>query len=405
MSDLSKRIDPPIERDLADNPGHVRFTSYNQVLKWAEQELAAWRGLANNRNALPPLSNDPTLQRQEAIPHQIAAAARHALSADSPTDLSEVNRRISNALARYANLECLHAASPRGRLILNLLTQDPPAAIALLAAVTGIRITFADRGRRAEHDLLPLVHAMSRATVAAYGGPTASNVEDAALQEVRDRWQSLLSEKQATLEAVVADVTQWLALQKSQAATQAQKISAIEQKHEHMLAEHKSHISQLEADYAQRISLRGAFSHWADRRRRHLFAMVLAGAAFAAVATALLYSVVFFAINGEALIDQVPGLYRAFPANTVAGGILPPVAATIALGLFILLGIWVLQIISRIFLFSASAANDAGARITMAKTYLALDNEALGTTASDRQVILHSLFTQDRGPGDQATRQ
>ena len=85
--------------------------------------------------------------------------------------------------------------------------------------------------------------------------------------------------------------------------------------------------------------------------------------------------------------------------------VLPPVATTIALGVFILLGIWILQVISRLFLFSASAANDAGARIAMVQTYLALANETPNTMAADRQVILHSLFGPDHSFGDQSGHQ
>ncbi len=405
MSDISKRIEPPIERDLADNPGLVRFDTYNQVLDWAERELAAWRCLADNRDALPPISSDPALQRQEAIPHQIAAAARHALAAESAADLSEVNRRITNALARYANVECLHAATPRGRLVLTLLSQDPPAAVAFLAATTGMHINVVDRGRRAEHDLLPLVHAMSRATLAAYGGPTALKIEDTAFQEVRDRWESRLAEKETTLESVATDVAQWLASQKAQVSEQSQTVTAIEAEHRRTLAAHKQRIAQLEADYAQRLGLRGAIAHWVDLRRRHRLTMVISATMFAAVATAMLYAVAFFAVNGEAFIDQLPGIHVTFPAESVAAGILPPVATTIALGVFILLGIWILQVISRLFLFSAAAANDAGARIAMVQTYLALANETPNTMAADRQVILHSLFGPDHSFGDQSGHQ
>ncbi len=402
MSNISKRIDPPIERDLADNPGPVRFDSYKEVLDWAEQELAAWRGLADHRDALPPISSDPALQRQEAIPHQIATAARHALAGEPAADVSEVNRRISNALARYANLECLHAATPRGRLVLTLLSQDPPAAIALLAATTGMNITVADRGRRAEHDLLPLVHAMTRATLAAHSGPTALKIEDTAFQEVRDRWEARLADKEVTLASVATDVTQWLDSQKAQASEQSQTVAAIEAEHRSTLAAHKQRIAQLETDYAQRLGLRGAVTHWMDLRRRHRWTMLVAGTLFTAVAAAMLYAVTFFAVNGEAFIDQLPGIRGTFPADTVAAGVLPPVATTIALGVFILLGIWILQVIGRLFLLSASAANEAGARIAMVQTYLALANETPNTMTADRQVILHSLFGPDHSFGDQS---
>lgn len=400
MAETAKRIEPPIESDLGDNPGLVRFATYQDAFDWAEREADAWRCLANHRNDLPPISIDASLQRQEAIPRQIANAARHALDAADGADLADAHRRISNGLARYADGECLHAASPVGRLVLDLMGDDPQAALALLAAHTGTRILVADRGRRIEHDLMPVAHAVARAAVAEYGGPSVLKNQDAAFLALRDDWTALMAGKQAELEQIVLDVADWMDEQRKSIANQRQHLSAVEKDHERAFADHKLRLTELESDYTQRVGLRGAAAFWITKRRRFLTASILSAVAFPVTAGAIIYAVLWFALSGQGLIENLPGLGAVFAEPRPANDVLGPVATTIALGLFILFGIWVLQIISRVFLTSVSGMNDAGARVAMVQTYLALARDTSTAADGDRQIILRALFAGEAATPD-----
>ena len=404
MAQTAKQMEPPVEHDLGDNPGLVRFTTYDDALDWAEREVAAWQCLADHRNDLPPISLDASLQRQESIPRQIASAARHAIAADADADLTDARRRIANGLARYANRECLHAASPIGRLVLDLIDDDAAAALALLAAHTGANIMVADRGRRIEHDLLPVAHALARAAVAEYGGPSALKSQDAAFQALRDDWTALMAARQADLEQTVLDVADWMEQQRQLVAKQQGHLAAVEKDHEQAFTDHKRRISELESDYTQRVGLRSAATFWLAKRRRFAVASTLSAIAFPIVAVAIIYAVLWFALRGQSLVENLPGLASVIDGAGSGSNILAPVATTIALGLFILFGIWVLQIISRIFLSSIAGLNDAGARVAMVQTYLALVHDTSGAAESDRQVILRALFSGDAAVPPKSTK-
>ena len=397
MAEMIIKIDPAIALDLGDNPGTVSFATYNEILSWAEQEVAAWRALADHRDTLPPLTGDPALQRQQAVPSQIVSIARQALTAGAQADLTDMRRRLVQSLNRYAQSDCIHHRSIRGTMVLQLMETDPAAAIAMLAAYTGMNLTVADRGRRVEHDLMPLLHALARATVVEQGGPTALRAEHGAFITMRNEWNQRLAGKQHDLEDAVVSVTGWLAGERADIARLRQEYGDLSARHTKAVDDYKSSLAALERDYAARLGLRSSAGYWSRKRIGHRIAAVIAGFAFPSISIGIIYAVFWFATVGEGLVRQLPGLRNLTPDAPVSPAIITPVAGTIAIGLIVLFGIWILQLVSRFFFANLSAMSDAGERVAMVQTFLALSrDDDSPATPVDRLLVLQALFRPGR---------
>ncbi|MHA1565077.1 MAG: hypothetical protein ACTSX7_07175, partial [Alphaproteobacteria bacterium] len=340
MAEMITKIDPAIELDLGDNPGTVSFSTYNEILSWAEQEVAAWRSLADHRDTLPPLTGDPALQRQQAIPSQIVSIAHQALATGTRdrtrdgaregtgADLTDMRRRLVQSLNRYEQLDCIHHRSIRGTMVLQLMETDPGAAIAMLAAYTHMTLTVADRGRRVEHDLMPLLHALARATVVEQGGPTALVAEHGAFTTMRNEWNQRLAGKQHDLEDAVVSVTDWLAGERADIARLHQEYGDLSARHTKAIDDYKSSLAALERDYAARLSLRSSAGYWSRKRLGHRIAAIVAGFAFPTIAIGIIYAVFWFATVGEGLVRQLPGLRDLTADATLSPAIIAPVAGT-----------------------------------------------------------------------------
>ncbi len=396
MAEMTKRIDPAIELDLGDNPGKVSFATYNELLSWGEREVAAWRGLADHRETLPPLTGDPALQRQQAVPSQIVSIARQALAAGPGSDLSDIRRRLVQSLNRYTQADCIHHRSVRGRMVLQLLETDPAAAVAMLAAYTHMTLTVADRGRGVEHDLMPLLHALARATAVEQGGPTALRAEQGAFVTMRNDWNQRLAGKQEDLESAVVDVTGWLAEERAGVDRLRQQFADLETRHSAAIDDYKASLANLERDYAARLNLRSSAGYWSRKRFGHRLAAVIAGLTFPAVAAGIIYAVFWFATVGEGLVRQLPGLRDITADATISTSIIAPVAGTIVIGLIVLFGIWLLQLISRFFFANLAQMSDAGERVAMVQTFLALAREDGPDGHADRLLVLQALFRPGR---------
>lgn len=397
MAEMTRRIDPAIELDLGDNPGKVSFATYNELLSWAEQEVAAWRALADHRETLPPLTGDPALQRQQAVPSQIVSIARQALATAPGGDLSDIHRRAVQSLNRYRQMDCIHHRSVRGRMVLHLMETDPAAAIAMLAAYTRMTLTVADRGRRVEHDLMPLLHALARATVVEQGGPTALRAEHGAFVTMRNEWNKRLAGKQQDLEDAVIEITGWLAQERADMDQLHQQYADLSTRHTQAIDDYKASLAALERDYAARLSLRSSAGYWSRKRIGHRLAAAIAGLAFPAIAAGIIYAVFWFATVGEGLVRKLPGLRDVTADAALSPAVITPVAGTIVIGLIILFGIWILQLVSRFFFANLSLMSDAGERVAMVETFLALTREDDDhEVTAERALVLQALFRPGR---------
>ncbi|MHA1570485.1 MAG: DUF6161 domain-containing protein, partial [Alphaproteobacteria bacterium] len=322
-------------------------------------------------------------------------------------DLTDMRRRLVQSLNRYEQLDCIHHRSIRGTMVLQLMETDPGAAIAMLAAYTHMTLTVADRGRRVEHDLMPLLHALARATVVEQGGPTALVAEHGAFTTMRNEWNQRLAGKQHDLEDAVVSVTDWLAGERADIARLHQEYGDLSARHTKAIDDYKSSLAALERDYAARLSLRSSAGYWSRKRLGHRIAAIVAGFAFPTIAIGIIYAVFWFATVGEGLVRQLPGLRDLTADATLSPAIIAPVAGTMVVGLIVLFGIWILQLVSRFFFANLSLMSDAGERVAMVQTFLALsrddDNPA---DHSDRLLVLQALFRPGRAsqfeyPGSQ----
>lgn len=141
--------------------------------------------------------------------------------------------------------------------------------------------------------------------------------------------------------------------------------------------QHGEEMEHLRQKFREEIALRAPATYWENKRKKHLvwswitgiltFVAIFAGASFFAV--------------------EVQSLMRTSAAGQTAG-----VWRLAALGLIGGFVVWAIRLLARMFLSHLHLLTDAGERIVMVQTYLALLEGDRLASKEDRQLILQALF-------------
>src|ERR1700752_388165 len=146
-------------------------------------------------------------------------------------------------------------------------------------------------------------------------------------------------------------------------------------------------ITAFESAYNQALALRAPTQYWRDKQRSHWMA---AGGWFAAFAIGAVLSV----IGVWYVLHVTVELRFTGPETAPYTGFIPSIGAA-------LLGAWFIRMFSRQMISNLALGADAGERVAMVKTYLAL-TEGGHASESDRGLILSSLFRTAAKTSDDA---
>ena len=135
-------------------------------------------------------------------------------------------------------------------------------------------------------------------------------------------------------------------------------------------------LADLERTYDEKLALRAPVEYWDKKRVHHQFVMwwMAMVTALSAVAITVIFAWV---------------AYDLFEATTLSTVQLWKLGIMLAISSF---GVWLIRLLSKIFISNLHLRTDADERVTMIKTYLALLLEGSGPKDDERQLILQTLF-------------
>lgn len=153
----------------------------------------------------------------------------------------------------------------------------------------------------------------------------------------------------------------------------------------------KNELERITTTYDAKLSLQASVRYWGLQKKHHdnrtiAFGITLAVSAILVIIGLLVFSSQFLDVNFKEI--HISRLVSAAVLTTF--------------------GIWVIKILSNIFMSHMHLATDAQERRTMIHTYLALTRKGHGPKEEDRQLILQTLFRpstsgmvkEDSGPAN-----
>jgi hypothetical protein len=124
-------FDPPIDVQISDNPGLVRFRDSAEVLNWFETERAFWRDLWTKAQGTMP---DEPLQAYHNLEEQLfserVASLSSMLTRSEPREIWI--RDLPNLLTGYQSRQRVHSQSLRGRFVAEMKRPDLEARALIL---------------------------------------------------------------------------------------------------------------------------------------------------------------------------------------------------------------------------------------------------------------------------------
>lgn len=364
--------------DLGDDNGRKAFSDKNEVLEFLEGERSCWLWLRS-------LSTQGSPYRE--VYSKVEQMINNSVQSISRLDeLNENNiaslRQPLNSTFSIGRLPI--SESSRAKLI-NQMRKDSPtsavAALGLLIDVPQVRVTEFDQF-------------MGLMKIGAHEidvNPMTSQSVRAALRKLHSELQEQQEETQAELEGQKTAFDECIRGWRSTIARTVRGSRARDRELRDMLRTaveiNINRLSEVEDRYRNQLPLRSAVEYWRSKAEEHKEKSRAYG-------TALIFiSLVGFAALVAAL------LWLAETAIGAAAADAPPTALLIYVALGIVAStavFWVARIFTRLYLSQHHLAIDAQERSVMAKTYLALVEEAEGQP-EERSIVLASLFrpTQD----------
>lgn len=370
MTDLLAPISIPVPK----TDRIIHWTSLEDVRLWAEAEQEFWRPLEVG------VLNSGNLQQAWSVQQQFASNVLHLVTAfqalpgerQTPSAQQELQQSLQNNAQVIQEGRRLVLDNPLAPRLVELWRISPEAAV--VAAVS----TWPESG--------------------AYLGNFGNNIPVGMLgpvfaartDKVSPEW---LEATRAQLQGLANELERARDRHRSQLDTYAQeggharddwKAFAAERSEEfaEQKARFESDFDALKRVYDEKLALAAPATYWDTRRKSHLTQSIVFGAVFGILLAVGLWG--FFYYGWPHLKDKT-GDTTTSVVLTLVPVIVPAFGA-----------VWLLKVMARLLSESLSLMRDAGERVTMVKTFLALihDEERSRTllTEQDRILVLHALF-------------
>jgi len=358
-----------------------------------------------NPNGLPPLVFDTpqsffdSLTSERKFWTDLEQKARPKLSTDEAANvaMSAIRRRSDQAINRFqqiasaggteeqfksiirerGNTPFIPAGSPLAEYVASLSEADPLQAVRVAACCYDVPVELARTQWGAKW-----VRAAVDAELILRGLSLDPKNLDANLTNLANGWSDRFS-------AIEGSLNQLFATNRENSLKFSTLLEAESKRSEEAATQHlkeiataitdgKAKIEAVRETYKTELTLQAPTTYWKDKQVAHR--KITAGwiAAFIAIGALSALGIwrVWTATAAPHLIDKVPPSYGFF---------LPTVGAAF-------LSIWALRIISRQIISNLSLSSDAGERVAMVKTFLALMQKPEHVKEPDRVLILSALF-------------
>ena len=375
----------PLEIDLQDNGGKQVLHSYDEAESWVLNEIGFYdwlrqvppqeNAVAIANNALNPLSQAHSHLKQAEV-----------VAANPPQTKNSLDSFANSAREAFLTRKLPHSSTARAKFVEELRQHNPRVAAYALAYFIQIDRTDPTPGLSPVHSVG--YAGIIQAFLFEHGLKGRATSEADALTKLHSKWTASFEDLNGQVLSMKWSV-EALLNEASSLLAQLQKVHATQVEEQRsffgsLVAECRTKLADLENVYNEKLALRAPITFWEERRKRHrnlswafgvVFVACVAGALFA------LHSVTGWLLSpGDA--TQVAGVAVEKFSYSKLG----------VVGLYTVGAIWVLRILARLLLSNIHLGTDAGERVVMAKTYLALLQDEKATTEQDRSTILQALF-------------
>jgi Family of unknown function (DUF6161) len=366
--------EPIITFDLTSGRGPKSFDSVADFDSWWSKQIQFWSGFPNLQG-----QNSDTYSRwqqlHQALLQQLNIVKRPDVQpAMQQTALQEISRLLKEC---YGPNGLVESESPEGLILSQYLQRDPNLAFGFLASVTSQ--TNIPQGK-------PIIFwsGFVLGSLNRVGMLKETQVDLDHLESVEKDWR----ERMETLSKEMADATsqsqsflkdiqknrnsQLEEIQKQNTAAQDEK-----EQREKEFSEQKTNFEErfeeLRERYDRKLAFRAPVSYWTEKAKAHARA-------------AIWWGVVWLVVGGGSV---------AAILLVIAPFLAPGSKIDYQHGALILLlsgfAIWLMRILTRMFLSSVHQHSDAGQRETMILTYIALEEEGK-LTEEHRTMIIEAMF-------------
>lgn len=380
-------FDPPLEVKLTSSHGSATLHSPVGLKTWFEKErdwLRALRDQANGKtkDVLPSQIFQILVQNAQRRSDEIQQLIV------SKADRSAFEQRLGISLTEYSDKRAVHSEGIVGKQLTEFSQTDPSQALRIAVCYCSVRFGVAQTDFAGHW-----MKAAATAVAWEYGTQDSSIVIEEMLFQFGDRWdknfdviadrqKQVLSEQGDTLEhfQVVSRETESLLTEYRTKSNDALMTGAAE-------------LVAIKDTYRTELALQAPTTYWSEKEGSHQTAAGRWAIGFgvaAVVGAAFVWAVWQFTAQPHLAIAQSGNFSPSY------GAFLPTAGAAF-------LVVWVLRILSRQLLANFALSSDAGERVAMVKTFLALMQKPEHVHEPDRILILSSLFRPASQSSDDAT--
>ncbi|MDH2918608.1 MAG: DUF6161 domain-containing protein [Sideroxydans sp.] len=387
--------------DFGEQGGRVEFKTHEELVTWMTQLQQQWSWLAR-------LGHQPTSVAWQTI----SAPLNQALGQlqQVPNYLAQGNPQQVDALINAArstletlirNFPWLLANSAQRRFVEELRdTRNSLEAGLIVAHWMNVDLTGAP--------VRSVVTALLQWELYERGIKDRMKTENAALKKLAGDMQATLTQYQEAERVQTIRFDNLHGELMNQQSTQKSGFEDAQVKRTEAW-EMQRNTAQIELDnikntYDQHMAIAAPVEYWETKRKKHR--NMTWGTAFAVVAGMIGVGCFLSAKmeNISQLLAATPHVAQSVAASSVQAAAsmqsVTSASATWQLGTFLMLAvlsIWAIRLLVRIFLSNMHLENDAGERVTMAKTYLALIRSDSLSKENNIDIVLGALF---RSTGD-----
>ncbi|MBS0557137.1 MAG: hypothetical protein JSR27_06965 [Proteobacteria bacterium] len=346
----------------------LEFKWISDLIAWAQEQCSFW--------SLPPgvrvNSYQQIGQQLDEQIRQIAAIESQAQAYKGAADSNASRDPLQRLTSLFANIErgtLLISDSEGADVIKEAITTAPDIAGIVLLSYRS------DAAERLNPIGLPTALLVQ---FVRFNNPTiyaeTSKVDRGELARLKNFYEADIAKLREHTEGQIQ-------ASKNAEAAETKAISDRATQWEKTLEGRAAEWAKLKATYDTELGLRAPTTYWSSRARRSFWQAVAFSVIFLLCAGGLLW--VFFDI-GASYLKEI---------KTES-----PFISAIPVAIPILVGVWVLRVVARLFSENLKIQQDARERETLVKTFLALmRDETTGravVTDEDRKIILQALFRQ-----------
>lgn len=358
--------------DLEENGGPLGFSSFPELQGWLSTEISAWDGLTPNSNTFKKQTNHLATLTSEA-------------NQNSHPDLQRAFCQRAESLIKeaYKNQKSILSTSVKGRFVMNLIDRDRLIGTGALAYFISHEIppnSVSAKIREGEIEAILFEKGI------------------AGINDKREQTEDLIK----TLQENIFKLDKSTKSANEEALTNIERIRAAgieaSQKANTLIDDHdkefkqtikngQEELSNIALAYDRHMATKASVNYWEARKKHHkdtALKFLIAASILLITAAAGMYG----------FLDHLSAIDSAHFAESKKH--LSPleipvwyIPTTIAL---VTIFVWLQRILVRIILSNLHLETDAGERIVMTKTYIAMLREGQTLKDEDRKLILASLF-------------